>query len=147
MMEEDKRTRGDVRAGLVWGGIGGVVGFLVSLLGSLAGILVSGFIGVYCGRRAARESEGRAGVLAGLIGGAVAAPAFVLGASAGALIAARGLGAAGIAATFSEVTGTRISPDEAWQIYLLSIALSAVLQAGILVAASAAAGAWVARRG
>ena len=146
-MEEEQKTRGDVRAGLVWGGIGGVVGFLVSLLGSLLGILASGFVGVYCGKRAARTSEGRAGVLAGFVGGVVAAPAFVLGASAGSLIAARSLGAARIAATFSEFTGTRISPDEAWQIYLVSIALSAVLQAGILVAASAAAGAWVARRG
>ncbi|MGI9049968.1 MAG: hypothetical protein ACR2GU_11470 [Rubrobacteraceae bacterium] len=144
---DEKKTRGDVRAGMVWGGIGGVAGFLVSLLGSLLGILASGFIGVYCGRRAARTSEERAGALAGLVGGAIAAPPFVLGASAGALVAARGLGAARIAATFSEVTGTRISPQDAWEIYLISIALSAVLQAGILIAASAAAGAWVARRG
>ena len=145
-MEEEEKTRGDVRAGLVWGGIGGVVGFLVSLFGSLLGILASGFIGVYCGRRAARASEGRSGVLAGLVGGVIAAPAFVLGASAGALIAARGLGSARIAATFSEFTGTRISPQDAWEIYLISIALSAVLQAGILISASVAAGAWTSRR-
>src|SRR3712207_8395694 len=132
---------------MVWGGIGGVVGFLAALLGSLVGILVAGFLGYSCGRRAAEADAGRrAGALSGLVGGAVAAPAFVIGASAGALVAARGIGSSRIAATLSEVVGTRVSPDEAWRIFLLSIAVAALFQAIVLILASTAAGAWATRK-
>jgi hypothetical protein len=131
---------------MVWGGIGGIVGFLASLLGSLVGIVVAGFVGFSCGRRAAEADAGRrAGALSGLVGGAVAAPVFVIGASAGALVAARRIGSAQIAATLSDVVGTRITPEEAWQLFLLSIVLAAVFQAVILVLASTAAGAWATR--
>jgi hypothetical protein len=142
---EQRDERGAVRVGMVWGGIGGVVGFVASLLGSLVGILVAGFVGFACGRRAA-EAGRRAGALSGLVSGAVAAPAFVIGASAGALVAARGIGSSRIAATLSEVVGTRVSPDEAWRIFLLSIAVAAVLQAVVLILASTAAGAWATRK-
>jgi hypothetical protein len=130
---------------MAWGGIGGVVGFLASLLGSLVGILVAGFVGFACGRRAA-EAGRRAGALSGLVSGAVAAPVFVIGASAGALVAARAIGSSRIAATLSEVVGTRVSPDEAWRIFLLSIAVAAVFQAVVLILASTAAGAWATRK-
>lgn len=131
---------------MVWGGIGGVVGFLVSLLGSLAGIVVAGFVGYSCGRRAAEADAGRrAGALSGLLGGAVAAPAFVIGATAGALVAARGIGSSRLAATLSEVLGMRVSPEEAWRFFLLSLILAAVFQAVVLVLASTAAGAWALR--
>jgi hypothetical protein len=142
---EQRDERGAVRVGMVWGGIGGVVGFVASLLGSLVGILVAGFVGFACGRRAA-EAGRRAGALSGLVSGAVAAPAFVIGASAGALVAARGIGSSRIAATLSEVVGTRVSPDEAWRIFLLSIAVAAVFQAVVLILASTAAGAWATRK-
>jgi hypothetical protein len=142
---EQREKRGAIRVGMAWGGIGGVVGFLASLLGSLVGILVAGFVGFACGRRAA-EAGGRAGALSGLVSGAVAAPVFVIGASAGALVAARGIGSSRIAATLSEVVGTRVSPDEAWQIFLLSIAVAAVFQAVVLILASTAAGAWATRK-
>jgi hypothetical protein len=132
---------------MIWGGIGGVVGFLTSLLGSLVGILVAGFVGFSCGRRAAEAEAGRrAGALSGLVGGVVAAPAFVIGASAGALVSARGIGSARIAATLSEMLGTRVSPEEAWQFFLLSLGLAAVFQAVVLVLASTAAGAWAVRK-
>jgi hypothetical protein len=120
---------------MVWGGIGAVVGFLTSLLGSLVGILVAGFVGASCGRRAAEAETG-----------AVAAPAFVIGASAGALVAARGIGSPRIAAALSEVLGTQVTSDEAWQIFLLSIAVAALFQAVILILASTAAGAWATRK-
>ncbi len=127
---------------MVWGGLGGVVGFLVSLLGSLAGIIVAGFVGFSCGKRAAAADAGRrAGALSGLVGGAVAAPAFVIGASAGALVSAREIGSARIAATVSEMLDMPVSPEEAWRFFLLSLVLSAVFQAVILVLASTAAGA------
>jgi hypothetical protein len=142
---EQREKRGAIRVGMAWGGIGGVVGFLASLLGSLVGILVAGFVGFACGRRAA-EAGGRAGALSGLVSGAVAAPVFVIGASAGALVAARGIGSSCIAANLSEVVGTRVSPDEAWQIFLLSIAVAAVFQAVVLILASTAAGAWATRK-
>jgi hypothetical protein len=133
---------------MAWGGIGGVVGFLASLLGSLVGILMAGFVGFSCGRRAAEADGGRrVGALSGLVGGAVAAPVFVIGASAGALVAARGIGSSRIAATLSEVLGTRVSPDEAWRIFLLSIIVAAVFQAVILILASTAAGSWATRKG
>jgi hypothetical protein len=144
---EQRDERGAVRVGMVWGGIGGIVGFLTSLLGSLVGIVVSGFVGFSCGRRAAEADAGRrSGALSGLVGGLVAAPVFVIGASAGALVAARGIGSVRIAATLSEVVGMKVTPEEAWQVYLLSLALAAILQAVILVLASTAAGAWAARK-
>jgi len=144
---EQRDERGAVRVGMVWGGIGGIVGFLTSLLGSLVGIVVSGFVGFSCGRRAAEADAGRrTGALSGLVGGLVAAPVFVIGASAGALVAARGIGSVRIAATLSEVVGMKVTPEEAWQVYLLSLALAGILQAVILVLASTAAGAWAARK-
>ena len=131
---------------MVWGGIGGVVGFLVSLLGSLMGILVAGFVGYSCGRRAAEaDAERRAGALSGLVGGAVAAPAFVIGASTGALVAGRRIGSSRLAATLSEVLGMQVSPEEAWRFFLLSLVLAGVFQAVVLVLASTAAGAWAMR--
>jgi hypothetical protein len=133
---------------MVWGGIGGIVGFLVSLLGSLAGIVVAGFVGFSCGRRAAEADAGRrTGALSGLVGGAVAAPVFVIGASAGALVAARRIGSARIAATLSDVVGTRVTPEEAWRFFLLSLVLAAIFQAMVLILASTAAGAWATREG
>jgi hypothetical protein len=132
---------------MIWGGIGGVVGFLTSLLGSLVGILVAGFVGFSCGRRAAEAEAGRrAGALSGLVGGVVATPAFVIGASAGALVSARGIGSTRIAASLSEMLGTQVSPEEAWRFFLLSLVLAAVFQAVVLVLASTAAGAWALRK-
>lgn len=143
---EQTSLKSAARAGVRWGVIGGVVGFLVSLLGSLAGMVAAGFVGVWCGRQAAEASKAP-GALLGFVGGAVAAPVFVVGASAGALVTARGFGTEEIAAMLSDIVGTTISPDQAWRIFLASTLLAAVLQAGILVAASAAAGAVAARRG
>jgi hypothetical protein len=144
---EQREERDAVRVGMVWGGIGAVVGFLTSLLGSLVGIVVAGFVGVACGRRAAAADAGkRTGALSGLLGGAIAAPAFVIGASAGALVAARGIGSSRIAETLSDVLGTQVSSQEAWQIFLLSIAVAAVFQAVVLILASTAAGAWTTRK-
>ena len=132
---------------MVWGGVGAVVAFLTSLLGSLVGILVAGFVGLSCGRRAAEADAGRRdGALSGLVSGAVAAPAFVIGASIGALLAARGIGSARIATTLSDMLGTQVSPEEAWRFFLLSLVLAAVFQAVVLVLASTAAGAWASRK-
>ena len=78
-------------------------------------------------------------MLSGLVSGAVAAPAFVIGASAGALVAARAIGSPRIAATLSEVLGTQVSSEEAWQLFLLSIVVAAVFQAVVLILASTAA--------
>src|SRR5215204_4506175 len=142
-MEEREERGGAIRAGMIWGGIGGVVGFLVSLPGSLVGILVVGFFGFSCGRRAA--VAGRQGALSGLISGAVAAPGYVLGSAIGALLAARLIGAAEIATTLSDVLGTRVSAEEAWIYFLVSLVLSAILEAVILVSVSSAAGAWTNR--
>ena len=136
---------GAVRVGMIWGGIGGVVGFLVSLLGSLVGIVVAVFIGVSCGRRAA-AAEQRVGALSGLVGGAIAAPVYMVGSALGALIGGREIGAARMAATLSEWLGTKVSADEAWTFFLVSLALSAILEAAILILASTAAGAWAKRR-
>ena len=132
---------------MIWGGIGGVVGFLTSLLGSLVGIVIAGFVGFSCGRRAAEADAGRrTGALSGLVGGLVAAPAFVIGASAGALLAARRIGSSRLAATLSDVIGMKVSPDEAWRFFLLSLVLAAVFQAVVLILASTAAGAWALRK-
>ena len=131
---------------MVWGGIGAAVGFLASLLGSLAGILVAGFVGVTCGRRAAEAEVGRrTGALSGLLSGVVAAPVYVLGASAGAVVAARGIASDRLAAMLSEMLGTPFSSEEAWRLFLLSLVLAAVLQVVVLVLASTATGAWVSR--
>jgi hypothetical protein len=131
---------------MIWGGIGGAVGFLASLLGSLAGILVAGFVGVSCGRRAAEAGAGRrTGALSGFLSGVVAAPVYVLGASAGAVVAARGIGSARLAAMLSEMLGTPFSSEEAWQLFLLSLILAAFFQVVVLVLASTATGAWVTR--
>ncbi|QIN83712.1 hypothetical protein GBA63_14535 [Rubrobacter tropicus] len=140
-MEQKEERGGALRVGMVWGGIGGLLGFFASLLGSLAGIIAGIFVGYSCGRRAAGAETDRPGALSGLIGGAVAAPVYVVGASAGALVAARGIGSPRMAATLSEVLGTSISPDEAWTLFLLSIVLSAVIQAALFVAAATVAGA------
>ena len=144
-MEEREERGGAVRAGMFWGGIGGVIGLLVSLLGSLIGIVVAVFIGVSCGRRAA-VAEQRAGAISGLVGGAIAAPVYALGSTIGALFAAREIGATTLAATLSELLGSKVSPEEAWSFFLASLVLSAVIEITLLVAASAAAGAWSKRR-
>ena len=143
-MEEREERGGAVRVGMIWGGIGGVVGLLVSLIGSLVGIVVAVFIGISCGRRAAATQQ--AGALSGLVGGAVAAPVYVVGSTLGALIGAREIGAVRMAATLSEWLGTQVSADEAWTFFLVSLALSAILEAAVLILASTAAGAWTRRR-
>jgi hypothetical protein len=143
-MEKQERG-GAVRVGMVWGGIGGVVGLLVSLLGSLIGIVVAIFIGISCGRRAA-AAEQRAGAISGLIGGTIAAPVYALGSTIGALFAAREIGAARLAATLSELLGSKILPDEAWAFFLASLVLSAVIEITLLIVAATAAGAWSKRR-
>jgi hypothetical protein len=143
-MEKQERG-GAVRVGMIWGGIGGVVGLLVSLLGSLIGIVVAVFIGVSCGRRAAaaeQPAEQRAGAISGLIGGAIVAPVYALGSTIGALFAAREIGAARLAATLSELLGSRVLPDEAWAFFLASLVLSAVIEITLLIVAATAAGAW-----
>ena len=132
---------------MVWGAIGGVVGFLASLLGALVGIMVAGIVGYSCGRRAAAaDARRRAGALSGLVGGAVAAPAFVIGASAGALVAGQRIGSSRIAATLSDMLEMQVTPEEAWRFFLLSLVLAAVFQAVILILASTAAGAWALRK-
>ena len=146
-MEQRDATGSAIRVGMVWGGIGATIGFLASLLGSLAGILVAGFVGLSCGRRAAEAEAGRrSGALSGLLSAVVAAPVYVLGASAGAVVAARGIGSARLAAMLSEMLGTRFTSEEAWQLFLLSLVLAAVFQVVVLVLASTAAGAWVTRK-
>ena len=115
--------------------------------------IVARFTGRDPGRRLYRlllwEKGGRGGKTGwgapGLIGGAVAAPVYVLGSTLGALLAARLIGAAEIAATLSEVLGTKVSADLAWTYFLFSLVLSAILEAAILVSASSAAGAWANR--
>lgn len=145
-MEQEDGRGGALRVGMVWGCVGGIVGFLASLLGALAGLLVGIFVGYSCGKRAAVADDKRPGALSGLIGGAVAAPVFAVGASAGALVAAHGIGSPRIAATLSEVMGTTVSPDEAWTLFLLSIVLAAVLQTAVFVGAATVAGALAKRQ-
>src|SRR5215212_372213 len=144
-MEEREERGAAVRIGMFWGGIGGVIGLLVSLLGSLIGIVVAVFIGVSCGRRAA-AAEQRAGAISGLVGGAIAAPVYALGSTIGALFAAREIGAVRLAATLSELLGSKVSPEETWAFFLASLALSAVIEITLLIAAATAAGAWSKRR-
>jgi hypothetical protein len=71
----------------------------------------------------------------------VAAPAFVIGASAGALVAAQRIGSSQIAAALSDMLGMQVSTEEAWRFFLLSLVLAAIFQAVVLVLASTAAGA------
>ena len=40
----------------------------------------------------------------------------------------------------------QVSSEEAWQIFILSIAVAAVFQATVLILASTAAGAWATRK-
>ena len=144
-MEKKEERSVAVRVGMVWGGIGGVVGLVASLLGSLVGIVVAVFIGVSCGRRAAAAGQ-RAGALSGLVGGSLAAPVYALGSTIGALFAAREIGAVRLAATLSELLGSKISADEAWTFFLISLVLSAIIEIAVLVGAATAAGAWAKRR-
>jgi hypothetical protein len=147
-VEPEIKQGGALRVGMIWGGIGGVVGFLVSLLGSLAGLVAAAFIGLSCGRRAAEAERGRKrGAVAGLVSGVMAAPVFVLGASAGALAAARQIGSASMAQSLSDWMGMEVSAEQAWDLFLLSVAFFALLQAAVLIGVSAAAGAWAGRRG
>jgi hypothetical protein len=50
-----------------------------------------------------------------------------------------------MAATLSEWLGTEVPADEAWTFFLVSLALSAIVEAAVLILASTAAGAWVKR--
>ena len=133
---------------MVWGGIGGVVGFLTALIGgALAGVLISGFIGFSCGRRAAAAEDGRkSGALSGLIGGSLATPIFVVGASAGSVISARSVSTTEMANMISEMAGMEVTPEVAWQLFLLSLVFAAFVQALFLILVSTAAGAWVMRK-
>lgn len=135
-----------MRVGMAWGGIGGVLGFLASLLGSPVGLVVGVFVGYLCGRRSAAEDAGRPGALSGLIGGAVAVPVYAVGASAGALVAARIVGSSRFAGAFQDMTGMEISPDEAWVFFVLGVFVITILQAMLFVAAATVAGA-LAKRG
>ena len=133
---------------MVWGGIGGVVGFLTALIGgALAGVLISGFIGFSCGRRAAAAEDGRkSGALSGLIGGSLTTPIFVVGASAGSVISARSVSTTEMANMISEMAGMEVTPEVAWQLFLLSLVFAAFVQALLLILVSTAAGAWVMRK-
>jgi len=132
-----------------------VVGFAASLLGSLIGLLVAGFVGYACGKRcgrAAAESAGGAsgdgasgGAWAGMLGGAIAVPVFVAGATAGALLSIRSVEREEMARLINEFGGLEVSPDGAWALFLVSIAIFAVLQAFVFVLASTIAGALAAR--
>lgn len=115
--------------------------------GALAGVLISGFIGFSCGRRAAAAEAGkRSGALSGIIGGALATPIFVLGASAGSVISARSVSTVEMADMISDMAGMQVTPDGAWQLFLLSLILAAFVQALLLILVSTAAGAWAVRK-
>lgn len=147
-MDQGEQQRSAVKVGMVWGGIGGVVGFLVALIGgALAGVLIAAFVGFSCGRRAAAAEAGRkSGALAGLIGGALVTPIFVLGASAGSVISARSVSRAEMADLISQMAGMDVTPEGAWQLFLLSLVFAAFVQALVLVLVSTATGAWVMRK-
>lgn len=121
---------------------------MVALIGgALAGVLISGFIGFSCGRRAAAAEAGRkSGALSGLIAGALATPIFVLGASAGSAISARSVSTAEMADMISQMAGMEVTPEGAWQLFLVSLVFAAFVQALILILASSAAGAWALRK-
>lgn len=146
-MNVQQEQRGAVKVGMRWGGIGGLVGFLAALIGgALAGIILSGFVGLSCGRRAAMAESGRPGALSGLIGGSLASPVFVLGSAAGASISARNISLTEMSGVISDMTDMQISPDLAWQLFLLSLVFAAFVQALLLILASTAAGAWATRK-
>ena len=46
----------------------------------------------------------------------------------------------------SEMAGMEVTPDGAWQLFLLSLILAALVQALLLILASTAAGAWAVRK-
>lgn len=133
---------------MVWGGIGGVVGFLTALIGgTVAGVLIAGFIGYSCGKRAAAAESGRkSGALSGLIGGSLTTPIFVVAASAGAVISARSMSTAEMADMISEMAGMQVSPEGAWQLFLVSLGFGGFIQALLLILVSTAAGAWTMRK-
>jgi hypothetical protein len=56
------------------------------------------------------------------------------------------MGTAEIATILSDMLGQEISADQAWQFFLLSLVVAAFIQAGLLVLASVAAGAWATRK-
>lgn len=149
---EQREQGGAVRVGMRWGIIGGFAGFAVCLLGAVLGVFAAILVGTLCGRRAAaaeagaRAGAGRPGALAGLVGGAVAAPGFLLGAAAGALVAATAIGWAEFSAAVSQMLGTEIPPEQIRPLFLLSLVLVGLLQAVTLVLSSTAAGAWAARK-
>lgn len=143
---EGEGQGGLTRVGMVWGAVGGVVGFIVSLFGSFAGIIAAGFIGFSCGKRAAKAGKEGSGASSGLVGGALAAPLFVLGAAAGAIVAAQTIGGAEIATSLSGILDVELSGDEAWNLYLVGTAVAAIVQAGILIAVSTASAAWTSRK-
>ncbi len=146
-MAKEQKPRSAANVGVIWGCIGAVLGFCVSLLGSLAGMVAATFIGVSLGRRAAdADGEDKSGALAGLVGGAIAAPAVVVGATAGALVSVRSVNLESIAVQVSGMIEATVTPDEAWRLILLAIAVAAVVQIILLIGASTAAGAWTARK-
>ncbi len=150
MAEWREKAAGVTRVGMAWGGIGGVIGFVISLLGPLAGLIAAGFVGASCGRRctsAAGEKTASGGALAGVFGGLVAAPVFAVGAAAGAVVAARRIGSETIALTLEDVVGAPVSPEEAWRLYLLSLAFAAIVQVAFLVTVAATTGALATRKG
>ncbi len=150
MAEWREKATGVARVGMAWGGIGGVIGFVISLLGPLAGLIAAGFVGASCGRRctrAAGEKTASGGALAGVLGGLVAAPVFAIGAAAGAVAAARRIGTETIVLTLENVVGAPVSPEEAWRLYLLSLAFAAIVQIIFLVAVAATTGALATRKG
>jgi hypothetical protein len=80
------------------------------------------------------------------VGGVVAAPVFVIGSAAGALLAVQAVEREEMARLIGDMAGVAITPDEAWALYLLSLAIAGVLQAIAVVAASTLAGALAGRR-
>lgn len=149
LVENKENDKDAVRVGMVWGGIGGVIGFLVSLFGSFAGMIAAIFVGISCGRRAADAEAGkRHGAMSGLVGGAVAAPVYVLGAAAGAIIAARQIGGEQMARTLSEIefVDIQLTAEEAWSLYVASLVFSGFVQAVVLIGVAVLVGALVARK-
>jgi hypothetical protein len=142
---DQEKIPAPVRAGMKWGGIGGIVGFLVSLLGSLAGVVAAIFIGVVCGRASVEGSgearEERNGAFDGLVGGSLAAPVFVLGAAAGAIVGARRMGMDALATEMANFTGMELSPDQMWELLLTGIVVAGVVQALVVMGVAALVGA------
>lgn len=84
--------------------------------------------------------------MSGLIGGSLASPVFVLGSAAGASISARNISLTEMSGVISDMTDMQISPELAWQLFLLSLVFAAFVQALLLILASTAAGAWAMRK-